>query len=58
MAENRVESDRIIAEAVANKEARERAEEVKKNVLRRLSSSIDKFSERPSKFVECASKTL
>lgn len=56
MAENRVESDRIIAEAVANKEARERAEEVKKNVLRRLSSSIDKFSERPSKFVECASK--
>lgn len=55
-AENKDLGEKIIAEVLANKEARENAEAVKRNVIRKLSSSIDKYGGRPEKFVECASK--
>ncbi len=57
LTENRVIADKIIDEMLANKEARENAEAVKKKVLKKLSSGIDKFSDRPKKFIECASKS-
>ncbi len=56
MNENKTQSDRIIAEVVANKEAREAADIVKKKALKKLTSGIDKFGERPAKFIECSSK--
>lgn len=54
--ENKAQADRIIAEAIANKEARESAEAVKKKALSKLTAGIDKLGNKPAKFVECATK--
>lgn len=55
--ENKELGEKIVDEVLANKEARENAEAVKKKVIKKLSSSIDRFGSRPEKFVECASKS-
>lgn len=55
-AENKQQMDRIIAEVLINKEARESAEAVKKKVIKKITSSIDTLGGLPAKFVECASK--
>lgn len=56
MRENKQFGDRISNAAVENKRAREKAEAVKKKVLRKLSTSVDRLGDRPDKFVPCASK--
>lgn len=56
MEDNKTYADRIVAEVIANKEAREAAEAVKKKAIKKLTAGIDKFGNRPKKFVECSSK--
>ena len=56
MADNRKEADRVIQAIVDNKRIRERADNVRASAIKKLSSSIDSFTSRPQKFVECASK--
>lgn len=54
--DNRTIADRIVAEVLVNKQAREQADAIKKKVIRKLSTSVDTIQGRPSKFKECASK--
>lgn len=55
-ARNKEQSDKIIAEVLLNKKARESAEAVKKRVIKKLTSNIDTIGSLPAKFVECDSK--
>lgn len=54
--ENQNLANKIITEVLANKEARESADAIKKKVIRKLSKSIDNFKDKPDKFLECTSK--
>ena len=56
IAENQKESDRVLAEIVANKKIREKADNVRSSAIKKLSSGIDSFGSQPQKFVGCASK--
>lgn len=56
MLENKSQADKIVAEVLLNKQAREQAEAVKKKVIKKLTSSIDTLGGLPAKFVECESK--
>lgn len=56
MDENNEDAKKIVEEVVLNKQIRENAEAVKRKVVKKLSTSVEKFFNRPDKFVECASK--
>lgn len=53
---NTVECETIMHEIVNNKKARESAEAVKANTIRKLTASIDKVVNQPKKFKDCTSK--
>lgn len=55
-AENKQTADKVVEEVMLNKKAREAADAVKKKVLKKLSSSIEKPGGMPEKFIECAEK--
>lgn len=48
--------DRVLNEAITNKTAREKAESIKKSVIRELSKSTDNYKSIPSKLVRCTGK--
>lgn len=49
--------DKVVAEVVLNKKARESAESVKRKVIRKLSQDVDaRNAELPAKFVDCQSR--
>ena len=48
--------DRVLAEAITNKTAREKAESIKKSVIRELSKSTDSYKSIPNKLVRCTGK--
>jgi DNA gyrase subunit B len=52
---NNVVANRVIAEVVTNKRAREEATEVSKKVIRSLTTPVT-FGNKPQKFVDCTSK--
>lgn len=49
-------SDRVLAEVLANKEAREESERVGKKVIAQMSKSISGVGNKPKKFQNCRSK--
>ena len=53
---NKPEMDMIVQEVLLNKQAREKADAVKRNVIRELSKGIDGFKNAPSKLQRCKSK--
>lgn len=55
--ENKAQADKVLNEIMANKDARESADAVKKKILKKLTASIDTFGALPEKFVECQSKS-
>lgn len=55
-AENKVLAEKVVAEVLLNKQARESAEAVKKKVLKKLSAPIETIGGTPEKFIECAEK--
>lgn len=54
---NKALADRVIAEAVVSKKAREEGAEVSKKVIRNLSKSVS-FSNKPKNFRDCSSKNI
>ena len=52
---DKIESDRVFSEVLANKAAREEADKVSKKVVQSLSKNIG-FGNKPKKFVDCRSK--
>lgn len=50
------QAERVLAEVIANKTAREEADRVSKKVVQSLSRNIT-FSNKPKKFVDCKSKS-
>lgn len=54
---NKAMSDKILAEAVNNKQAREEGEAVSKKVLSNLNKQV-KFGNKPKDFHDCASKSV
>lgn len=50
------ESERVLAEVILNKQAREEAEKVSKKVVKQLSQDARGFGSRPNKFVDCKNK--
>lgn len=56
--ENKTVADKVVKEVVLNKKAREKADAVKKNVIKKLSTSIDTTFGMPEKFVPCNTKVV
>lgn len=54
---NKAQADRIIAEAVVNKRAREEGAELSKKVIKSLSKTVS-FSNKPKDFRDCSSKNI
>lgn len=55
-ADNSADCEVVMHEIVNNKKARESAEAVKANTIRKLTASIDKVVNQPKKFKDCTSK--
>lgn len=53
---NKPDMDKIVQEVLLNKQAREKADAVKRNVIRELSKGIDGFRNAPNKLERCKSK--
>lgn len=53
---NKTDMDKIVQEVLLNKQAREKADAVKRNVIRELSKGIDGFKNAPNKLERCKSK--
>ncbi|SNS30443.1 DNA gyrase subunit B [Anaerovirgula multivorans] len=56
--ENQIELEKIIDQVLINKRSREKAELTRIDVRKKLSKSIDNFSNKVKKFVDCRSKDL
>lgn len=54
---NKALGDKVIAEAVVNKRAREEGAEVSKKVIRNLSKTVS-FANKPKNFKDCSSKNI
>lgn len=54
--EHKTECEAVVKEIVNNKKARESAEAIKANTIRKLTSNIDKVVNQPKKFKDCTSK--
>lgn len=54
--QDKVGSDRILTEIIANKTAREEAEKVSKKVVASLNKSTNGMGNKPKKFVDCKTK--
>ena len=54
---NKVEADKIIAEAIVNKTAREEADKVSKKVIRTLGKAVS-FNNKPKNFRDCSSTNV
>jgi DNA gyrase subunit B len=54
---NKTASDKVIAEVLVNKKAREDGEAVSKKVIKKLSSTVN-FTNKPKGFEDCASKDV
>ena len=55
--DNKVEGEKILAEAIVNKTAREEADKVSKNVIRSLGRTVT-FNNKPKNFRDCSSKNV
>lgn len=52
---NNKDGDKVLAEVIANKTAREEADKISKKVVQNLSKAVT-FGDKPKKFVDCKSK--
>jgi len=53
---NKEEALKLVDYVLLSKTAREKAESVKKNVLKKIAQGVDKFGSAPEKLLECESK--
>lgn len=56
--ENKLDSDKIMDQILANKRSREKAEKTRIDVRKKLSRGIDNINNRVKKFVDCRSKDI
>lgn len=52
--DHKAEMDRVLADVLLNKEAREKSESIKKSIIKEYSKNTDTLFNRPDKFLECA----